>query len=86
MPRECLAIIESKSKVCYSRNKPVVAKVSTNTSTFGILPDVAKLKDMVKALLLNKKSQNQSPALVKAVEESCVTCGGAYSYHNCPAT
>nr|GEY01265.1 hypothetical protein [Tanacetum cinerariifolium] len=26
MPRECLAIIESKSKVCYSRNKPVVSK------------------------------------------------------------
>nr|GEV85360.1 reverse transcriptase domain-containing protein [Tanacetum cinerariifolium] len=26
MPRECQAIIESKSKVCYSRNKPVVAK------------------------------------------------------------
>nr|GEU39955.1 reverse transcriptase domain-containing protein [Tanacetum cinerariifolium] len=33
MPRECLAIIESKSKVCYSCNKPIVAKVSTNTST-----------------------------------------------------
>nr|GEU82363.1 reverse transcriptase domain-containing protein [Tanacetum cinerariifolium] len=33
IPRECLAIIESKSKVCYSRNKPVVSKVSTNTST-----------------------------------------------------
>nr|GEZ12782.1 reverse transcriptase domain-containing protein [Tanacetum cinerariifolium] len=45
MPRECLAIIESKSKVCYSRNKPVVAKVSMNTSS-GISPDVAKLKDM----------------------------------------
>nr|GEW14860.1 reverse transcriptase domain-containing protein [Tanacetum cinerariifolium] len=70
MPRECLAIIESKSKVCYLRNKPVVAKVSTNTSTFGISPDVAKLKDMVKALLLDKKSQNQAPATVKAVEES----------------
>nr|GEU75672.1 reverse transcriptase domain-containing protein [Tanacetum cinerariifolium] len=26
MPCECLAIIESKFKVCYSRNKPVVAK------------------------------------------------------------
>nr|GEW74437.1 reverse transcriptase domain-containing protein [Tanacetum cinerariifolium] len=26
MPRECLTIIESNSKVCYSRNKPVVAK------------------------------------------------------------
>nr|GEU48747.1 reverse transcriptase domain-containing protein [Tanacetum cinerariifolium] len=71
MPRECLGIIESKSKVRYSRNKPVVAKVSTNTSTFGISPDVAELKDMVKALLLHKKSQNQSPAPVKAVEESC---------------
>ncbi|GJY36300.1 reverse transcriptase domain-containing protein [Tanacetum coccineum] len=25
-------------------------------------------------------------ALVKAVEESCVTCGGAHSYRQCPAT
>nr|GEZ53553.1 hypothetical protein [Tanacetum cinerariifolium] len=75
MPRECLAIIESKSKVRYSCNKPVFAKVSTNTSTSGISPDVAELKDMVKALLLDKKSQNQSPAPVKAIEESCVTCG-----------
>nr|GEX37586.1 auxin responsive SAUR protein [Tanacetum cinerariifolium] len=60
LPRECLAIIESKSKVRYSRNKPVVAKVSTNTSTFGISPDVAKLKDMVKALLLDKKKSKSS--------------------------
>nr|GEY70802.1 hypothetical protein [Tanacetum cinerariifolium] len=76
MPRECLGIIESKYKVHYSRNKPVVAKVSTNVSTSGVSPDVAELKDMVKALLLDKKSQSQSPALVKAVEESCVTRGG----------
>nr|GEV66018.1 reverse transcriptase domain-containing protein [Tanacetum cinerariifolium] len=73
MPRECLAIIKSKSKVRYSRNKPVVAKVSTNTSTSGISPDVAELKDMVKALLLDKKSQNQAPATVKAVKESCTS-------------
>nr|GFB82971.1 hypothetical protein [Tanacetum cinerariifolium] len=77
MPRECLAVIKSKSKVRYSRNKLVVAKVSMNTSSFGISPDVAELKDMVKALLIEKKSQNQAPATVKAVEESCVTCGGA---------
>nr|GEW69938.1 reverse transcriptase domain-containing protein [Tanacetum cinerariifolium] len=76
MPRDYLAIIKSKSKVRYSRNKPVVAKVSTNTSTSGISLDVAELKDMVKALLLDKKSQNQSPAPVKVVEESYVTCGG----------
>nr|GEU69062.1 hypothetical protein [Tanacetum cinerariifolium] len=86
MPREFLAIIESKSKVCYSRNKTVVAKASTNTSTSSISPDVAELKDMVKALLLDKKGQNQSPAPVKAFEESCVTCGGAHSYRNYPAT
>ncbi|GJS77550.1 reverse transcriptase domain-containing protein [Tanacetum coccineum] len=50
----------------------------------GISPDVSELKDMVKALLLDKKSQALTP--VKAVEESCVTCGGAHSYRNCPAT
>nr|GFC58309.1 hypothetical protein [Tanacetum cinerariifolium] len=42
--------------------------------------------DMVKALLIDKKSQNQAPATVKAVEESYVTCGGAHSYHDFPAT
>ncbi|GJV70551.1 reverse transcriptase domain-containing protein [Tanacetum coccineum] len=78
------SIIESKSKVRNSRNKPVVAKVSSSSSTPGISPDVAELKDMVKALLLDKKSQAPTP--VKAVEESCVTCGGAHSYRNCPAT
>nr|GEZ88472.1 hypothetical protein [Tanacetum cinerariifolium] len=51
----------------------------------GISPDVAKLKDIVKALLLDKKGQNQSLAPMKAVEESYVTCGGAHSYRNCPA-
>nr|GEV78769.1 reverse transcriptase domain-containing protein [Tanacetum cinerariifolium] len=48
------------------------AGVSMDTSTSSISPDVAELKDMVKALLLDKKSQNQAPAIMKAVEESCV--------------
>nr|GFD47146.1 hypothetical protein [Tanacetum cinerariifolium] len=48
MPRDCLGIIESKSKVRYSRNKRVVAKVSTTASTSGVSPDVAELKDMVR--------------------------------------
>nr|GEV65933.1 reverse transcriptase domain-containing protein [Tanacetum cinerariifolium] len=86
MHRDCLSIIESKSKVRYSHDKPVVAKVSMNASTSGVSPDVAELKDMVKALLLDKKGQNQSPAPVNAVEESCVTCGGSHSYRKCPAT
>nr|GEV27335.1 reverse transcriptase domain-containing protein [Tanacetum cinerariifolium] len=72
------AIIETKSKVRYSRDKPVVAKVSTNASP-GVSPDVAELQDTMKALLIDKKGQNQSPASVKAVEEGCVTCGDAHS-------
>ncbi|GJV42200.1 reverse transcriptase domain-containing protein [Tanacetum coccineum] len=86
MPRDCLRIIESKAKVRNSRNKPVVAKVSSSTSTPGISSDVAELKDMVKALLLDKKNQSPTPTPVKAVEESCVTCGGTHSYQNCPTT
>nr|GFA37817.1 hypothetical protein [Tanacetum cinerariifolium] len=45
-----------------------------------------------KALLLDKKNQSSAPAssptptLVKAVEPNYVTCGGAHSYQNCPAT
>nr|GEV28416.1 DNA-directed DNA polymerase [Tanacetum cinerariifolium] len=78
--------LNSKDQDSLNSAAGVVAKVSTNTSTSGISPDVAELKDMVKALLLDKKGQNQSPATMKAVEESCVTCGGAHSYRNFPAT
>ncbi|GJX65617.1 reverse transcriptase domain-containing protein [Tanacetum coccineum] len=92
MPRECLRIIESKSKVRNSRNKAVVAKVSSNSSTLGISPDVAalttevsELKNLMKTMLIDKQKA-QAPANVKAVEQSCVTCGGAHSYKNYPAT
>ncbi|GJV02128.1 reverse transcriptase domain-containing protein [Tanacetum coccineum] len=67
MPRECLKIIESKSKVRNSRNKAVVAK------------------NMMKTMLIDKQNA-QAPVPVKAVDQSCVTCGGAHSYRNCPAT
>ncbi|GJR88997.1 reverse transcriptase domain-containing protein [Tanacetum coccineum] len=48
--------------------------------------DVAELKDMVRALILDRKNQTPASAPVKAVEQSCVTCGGGHSYQNCPAT
>nr|GFC83571.1 hypothetical protein [Tanacetum cinerariifolium] len=92
MPRECLKIIESQSKVRQSRAKVVVAKVSTSSCTPAISFDVAELKDMVRALLLDKKNQSSAlapsptPASVKAVDPNCFTCGGAHSYQNCPAT
>ncbi|GJZ36058.1 hypothetical protein Tco_0581875 [Tanacetum coccineum] len=76
MPRECLRIIKSKSKVRNSRNKAVVAKVSSNSSTPGISPDVAalttevsELNNLMKTMLINKQKA-QAPAPVKAVEQS----------------
>nr|GEX47143.1 reverse transcriptase domain-containing protein [Tanacetum cinerariifolium] len=62
MPRKCLKIIESKSKFRQSRAKAVVAKVSTSSSTPAISSKVAELKDMVRALLLDKKNQSLAPA------------------------
>nr|GEW56491.1 reverse transcriptase domain-containing protein [Tanacetum cinerariifolium] len=62
MPRECLKIIESKSKVRQSRAKAIVTKVSTSSSTPAISSEVAELKDMVRALLLDKKNQSSDPA------------------------
>nr|GEZ47054.1 reverse transcriptase domain-containing protein [Tanacetum cinerariifolium] len=92
MPSDCLKIIESKSKVRQSRAKAVVAKVNTSSSTPAISSNVAELKDMVRALLLDKKNQSSTPAPsptlapVKAVGPNYVTCGGTHSYQNCPAT
>ncbi|GJS24042.1 reverse transcriptase domain-containing protein [Tanacetum coccineum] len=80
-PQDALTIIENKSKLRNSRNKPVVSKVSTNaTSSFTLqFPEVAALVDAVKAMLLYKSSP---PTSVKAVEEICVTCGAAAVNYN----
>nr|GFC99688.1 reverse transcriptase domain-containing protein [Tanacetum cinerariifolium] len=81
-----------RSKVRQLRAKAVVAKVSTSSSTPAISSEVAELKDMVRALLQDKKNQSSAPAPsltlapVKAVEPNCVTCGGTHSYQNCLAT
>ncbi|GJU51378.1 putative ribonuclease H-like domain-containing protein [Tanacetum coccineum] len=68
----CLKSSRASPKVRQTRAKAVVAK------------------DIVRALLLDKKNQASAPAPapapVKAVELSCVTCGGAHSHQNCPAT
>nr|GEW19752.1 reverse transcriptase domain-containing protein [Tanacetum cinerariifolium] len=54
-PRDALTIIENKSKVRISRNKPIVSKATQQ-------------------------------ATVKAIEETCVTCGGPHPYYECLAT
>ncbi|GJR50132.1 hypothetical protein Tco_1400653 [Tanacetum coccineum] len=65
MPRECLKIIESRVlSIVNHKQGRCFSKVRTSTSTQKFHPDVAELKDMVRALILDKK--NQTLALVKA--------------------
>nr|GFB65416.1 hypothetical protein [Tanacetum cinerariifolium] len=74
------------------RAKAVVAKVNSSSSTPSISSNVAELKDIVRALLLDKKNQSSAqatshtPAPIKEVESNCVTCGGTHLYQNYPAT
>ncbi|GJU33584.1 hypothetical protein Tco_1181938 [Tanacetum coccineum] len=84
-PRDALSIIENKSKVRTLRNKPVVSKASTtSSSTLAYLYEIIALTDAVKAMLLQNKTP--SPAPVKAIEEICFTCGGPHPYYECLAT
>ncbi|GJR86745.1 reverse transcriptase domain-containing protein [Tanacetum coccineum] len=99
MPREGLAIIESKSKVRYSRSHPndsrAIMNAPSSTSTpsnnsFEIQQMAALLEDKMNIRMsrLEKAiSEKQStPATVKAVEEVCVTCGSNHNFNNCPLT
>ncbi|GJV12553.1 reverse transcriptase domain-containing protein [Tanacetum coccineum] len=83
-PRDALTIIKNKSKVLISRNKPIVSKVSTTTSSPSPSLDVTALTEIVKELVLMNKATQQ--ATVKAIEETCVTCGGPHPYYECLTT
>nr|GEV01024.1 hypothetical protein [Tanacetum cinerariifolium] len=86
--REALQIIKNKSKVRYSRNKPNVSRMNMNFKENASNMDdrIDKLADQISTLvdIFAKKVVTLAP--VKAVEESCVTYGGAYAYYNCPNT
>nr|GEW84713.1 reverse transcriptase domain-containing protein [Tanacetum cinerariifolium] len=47
---------------------------------------IDKLADQILTIVDIFAKKIVTPILVKAVEESCVTCGGAHTYHNCPNT
>ncbi|GJU60677.1 hypothetical protein Tco_1238443 [Tanacetum coccineum] len=47
---------------------------------------IDKLADQLSTLVEIVSKKVVTPAPVKAVEETCVTCGGAHSWYNCPAT
>ncbi|GKC02669.1 reverse transcriptase domain-containing protein [Tanacetum coccineum] len=98
MPRDGLAIIESKSKVRYSRSRAIEPRASTNAPLSTSTPSNSFEFQQMAALLEDKMnirmsrlekaiSEKQStPATVKAVEEVCVTCGSNHNFNNCPLT
>nr|GFB53475.1 hypothetical protein [Tanacetum cinerariifolium] len=47
---------------------------------------IDKLADQILTLVDIVSKKVVTPATVKAVEESCVTCGGNHAYFNCDAT
>ncbi|GJV52620.1 reverse transcriptase domain-containing protein [Tanacetum coccineum] len=86
--REALNIIENKSKVRYSRSKSNVSRVNTTSRESSSKTDerIDKLADQISNLVKIVNKKVVTPATVKAVEESCVICGGAHAYYDCIAT
>nr|GEV01407.1 reverse transcriptase domain-containing protein [Tanacetum cinerariifolium] len=86
--REVLRIIENQSKVRYSRSKSNVSRVNTNSRDSVSKTDdrINKLADQISNLVEIVNKQVITPATTKAVEKTCVICGGAHAYYDCIAT
>nr|GEV92046.1 hypothetical protein [Tanacetum cinerariifolium]GEW08147.1 hypothetical protein [Tanacetum cinerariifolium] len=86
--REALHIIENKSKVRYSRNKPNVPRMNTTFSENDSKTKdrIDKLADQISTLVEIVSKKVVTPATAKAIKESCVTCGGKHAYYNCDDT
>nr|GEU78178.1 reverse transcriptase domain-containing protein [Tanacetum cinerariifolium] len=84
--REALQIIKKKSKVRYSRNKPNVSRMNTNSRDNASKSDdrINKLADQNLTLVDIFAKKVVAPAPVKAVEESCITCGGTFPSNTIP--
>ncbi|GJS71179.1 reverse transcriptase domain-containing protein [Tanacetum coccineum] len=92
--QDVLTIIENKSKVRNSRNKSIVSQVKSSDGNSSS-SDIAKLTHAVNqqtsvvttamTAILKQFQATPPPASVKAVEEVCVTCGGAHPYYQCLA-
>nr|GEW92645.1 reverse transcriptase domain-containing protein [Tanacetum cinerariifolium] len=86
--REALCIIENKSKVRYSRNKPNVSRMNATSRENASKTDdmIDKFADQISNLVDIFTKKVVTSATVKVVKESCVTWGGNKSYYNCDAT
>ncbi|GJZ11757.1 reverse transcriptase domain-containing protein [Tanacetum coccineum] len=64
-----------------------VAPMADNQTMEELLPAPTEgLADQILTLVEIVSNKVVAPATVKAVEEICVTCGGAHAYYNCPNT
>nr|GEV62067.1 hypothetical protein [Tanacetum cinerariifolium] len=102
IPRECLSIIESKSKVIYSRSRVTDVRANANapplssshSNSFDLQQIAATPEDKLdirmnrfeKSLKEMKNSFSAPTVPLKAVTEVCVTCGSNHSYNQCPLT
>nr|GEU64087.1 hypothetical protein [Tanacetum cinerariifolium] len=102
IPRKCLSINESKSKVRYSRSRITDSRANTNAPLSSSLPSnsfdlqqiAASLEDKLdirmnrfeKSLNDMKNSFVTPTAPIKSVEEVCVTYGANHNYNQCPLT
>nr|GEX94135.1 reverse transcriptase domain-containing protein [Tanacetum cinerariifolium] len=86
--REAFHIITNKSKVRYSRNNPNVSRINTTFRKNASKTDdrIDKLADLISTLVDIFSKKVVTPATIKVVEKSCVTCGGNHAYYNCDAT
>nr|GEW15496.1 reverse transcriptase domain-containing protein [Tanacetum cinerariifolium] len=101
IPRECLEIIKSKSKVRYARSRVTDSRASTNApppssspfNSFELQQIAASLEDKLDIRMSHfEKSLNDMNAFItptapiKAVKEVCVTYRANHSYNHCPLT
>nr|GEV36188.1 RNA-directed DNA polymerase, eukaryota, reverse transcriptase zinc-binding domain protein [Tanacetum cinerariifolium] len=89
--QDVLTIIENKSKARNSRSKQVDSQVKACDVNYN--SEIAKLTHVVNQqtsdvtttmmAMLKQFQATPPPAPIKAVEEICVTCGGAHLYYQC---
>ncbi|GKA65745.1 hypothetical protein Tco_0765452 [Tanacetum coccineum] len=93
--QDVLTIIKNKSKVHNSRNKLIVSQVKSSDVNSFSSSEIDKIthavnqqtSDVTTAMtaILKQFQATPPPVSVKAVEEICVTCGGAHHYYQCLA-
>nr|GEY75202.1 reverse transcriptase domain-containing protein [Tanacetum cinerariifolium] len=64
----------------------LLTSTTSSGSSSSMDARIDKLTDIISNLVETFNKKMTTPATVKAVEETCVTCGGAHPYYDCIAT